>query len=138
MAQRWARRAAPRIGFRIGAQLGGVRYRRLRHDPLVFGLLAFVAARFEVDVGAMLHCSRGEGNVPRARQTGMYLINTLLGRPYDLVGAVFGRHRSTVAHACVIIEDLRDAPEFEAEIAWIEERYRLWSARSRMEHSHAA
>ncbi|HEV7276116.1 MAG TPA: hypothetical protein VGN80_07510 [Devosiaceae bacterium] len=34
--------------------------------------------------------------------------------------ATFGRDRTTVAHACARIEDLRDRPEIEAELGQLE------------------
>jgi chromosomal replication initiation ATPase DnaA len=53
----------------------------------------------------------------------MYLVYVVLGRPQDEVGRLFGRQRSTVAHACHVIEDQRETVEIEEEIARIEARF---------------
>jgi chromosomal replication initiation ATPase DnaA len=55
-----------------------------------------------------------------ARQVGMYLAHVACGLTLTEVGRVFGRHRATVAHACAVVEDRRDAPEFDRAIAVME------------------
>lgn len=48
--------------------------------------------------------------VSRARQIAMYLLHTLYGLSFTVIGAHFSRSRKTVAHACAVIENLRDDP----------------------------
>jgi len=73
---------------------------------------------------SMLGRERGDAAVAAARQLAMYLVHVLLGRRQDVVGRLFGRDASTVSHACRVIEDLRDTPPLEIEIATIEQRLR--------------
>ncbi|RDE10500.1 helix-turn-helix domain-containing protein [Pelagibacterium lacus] len=57
-----------------------------------------------------------------ARQTAMYLCHVLTGLTMTQVGRYFGRDRTTVAHACAVVEDLRDDPVFDAALDAIERR----------------
>jgi Bacterial dnaA protein helix-turn-helix len=50
------------------------------------------------------------GAVAFARQVGMYLAHVAGGLSLSEVGRLFGRDRTTVAHACGVIEDGRDDP----------------------------
>lgn len=52
-----------------------------------------------------------------ARQVAMYIANAGFGMSYARVGAAMGRDRTTVAHACRIVESKRDEPEFDR---WVE------------------
>ena len=54
--------------------------------------------------------SRCCGNVAFVRQVGMYLAHVAGGLSLSEVGRLFGRDRTTVAHACGVIEDGRDDP----------------------------
>lgn len=48
-----------------------------------------------------------------ARQTAMYLSHVALGMSLGRVALAFGRDRSTVAHACKVIEDRREDDDFD-------------------------
>lgn len=74
---------------------------------------AMVAGAFGVGHGALRAPNRGRADVARARQVAMYLCNTFLGFTLTDVGDLFGRDRTTVAHACHVIEDLRDDRDFD-------------------------
>ena len=67
---------------------------------------------------------RAEGrlsaDISRIRQIGMYISHVVVRLTMQEVGYGFQRDRSTVAHACHVIEDLRDNPEFEILIRKIE------------------
>ena len=53
--------------------------------------------------------SRGRAApVSLARQTAMYLAHVAFRLSFTQVGQLFGRDRTTVAHACAAIEDRRD------------------------------
>ena len=52
-----------------------------------------------------------------ARQVAMYIAAVGFGMSYARVAAALGRDRSTVAHACRIIEERRDDASFDR---WIE------------------
>ncbi|MBA8876711.1 helix-turn-helix domain-containing protein [Phyllobacterium myrsinacearum] len=64
--------------------------------------------------------SRCERSVARVRQIGMYAAHVALSLSMSEVGRAFGRDRSTVHHACHLIEDMRDEPEFDRIIQTIE------------------
>jgi hypothetical protein len=56
----------------------------------------------------------------RARQTAIYLAHVAFGLTYTEIGQIFRRDRSTVAHACAVIEDLRDDPAIDQALTAIE------------------
>lgn len=56
-----------------------------------------------------------------ARQTAMYLTHTVFGFSFSRVATAFGRDRTTVSHACRVIEEQRDDPEFDALLERIED-----------------
>jgi chromosomal replication initiation ATPase DnaA len=58
--------------------------------------------------------TRGRHDIALARQTGMYLARIALGMTLADAGLLFGRDRTTAAHACRLVEDLRDDPRFDA------------------------
>jgi chromosomal replication initiation ATPase DnaA len=55
-----------------------------------------------------------------ARQAAMYLANVAFGLTFTQIGAVFGRDRTTVAHACAVMEDLRDDPVIDRTLTALE------------------
>lgn len=63
---------------------------------------------------------RGSADVALARQAAMYLCHVAFELSLTRVAAAFGRDRSTVAHACHVIEDRRDDPAFEHWIGALE------------------
>jgi chromosomal replication initiation ATPase DnaA len=74
------------------------------------------------DVGSCdLQCSsRGRANVALARQAAMYLAHVGLSLTMTEVGILFQRDRTTVAHACAVIEDRRDDPHFDRALELLE------------------
>ena len=68
---------------------------------------------FGVDHGALAHLSRGEARIAFARQVAMYLAHVACGLTMTDAGRLFGRDRTTVAHACITVEDRRDDPLFD-------------------------
>lgn len=63
-----------------------------------------------LEEAAVMDTSRGSSQIARARQIAMYLLHISLCMSYSTVAKLFGRDRTTVAHACRTIEDLRDIP----------------------------
>lgn len=57
--------------------------------------------------------NRGKAHIAFARQVAMYLVNISLGLSFTEIGMKFGRDRTTVAHACQLIEDKREDPLFD-------------------------
>ena len=83
-------------------------------------IVARVAPEFGVrstDVGS---ATRGSQKVAFARQITMYLAHVGFGLSFATVGACFRRDRTTVAHACRLVEDRRDDIWFDCRIAALE------------------
>jgi chromosomal replication initiation ATPase DnaA len=64
--------------------------------------------------------TRGRAKVALARQVAMYLAHVACGLTLTDTGRLFGRDRTTVAHACVVIEDRRDDPVFDRALDLLE------------------
>lgn len=54
------------------------------------------------------------------RQIAMYVCHVVLRLSLSDIGAAFGRDRTTVGHACNVVEDRRDDAAFDAFVATIE------------------
>lgn len=76
-------------------------------------MLDIVAALFNVSGRELRRPGRTALQVARVRQVAMYVAHATLGLSMAEVGKGFGRDRTTVLHACHLIEDLRDDPDFE-------------------------
>lgn len=77
-------------------------------------LVVRVARFHAVDPGAVWRLRRGPAPVVRARQIVMYLCHVALGLGLVQVAALLGRDRSSAAHACRVVEDLRDDQALDA------------------------
>lgn len=67
-----------------------------------------VARDFGFDPSALLEPTRGAPQVAFARQVAIYLAHICFGLSFAAIGRMFHRNRTTVAHACRVIEDRRD------------------------------
>lgn len=72
-----------------------------------------VTCVFAVQCGDLQLPRRGPATVALARQTAMYLAHVGGQLTLTEVGRLFERDRTTVAHACALIEDRRDNPQFD-------------------------
>jgi chromosomal replication initiation ATPase DnaA len=79
-----------------------------------------VAAVFEVEVADLRAATRRSARAAFARQVAMYLAHVVCGLSLTEVGLIFARDRTTVAHACELIEDRRDEPELDARLEHLE------------------
>ncbi len=70
---------------------------------------------------------RGSADVAFARQVAIYLSHTSLGLSYGAAGSFFGRDRTTAAHACRKVEDLREDPAFDTIVDFLERALAVWS-----------
>lgn len=106
----------------VGAGRGRViPFERARgEDRAALAVAAIVAQRRCIPLARLLHRSRCEAWIAEARMLAMYLAHVVLGRTYAEVGEAFGRDRTTVAHACARIEDMRDARTFDEEVSALE------------------
>jgi chromosomal replication initiation ATPase DnaA len=79
-----------------------------------------VSRIFGVPVADLGLASRGPAEVAFARQVGMYLTHVAGGLSLTEVGRVFGRDRTTVAYACLTVEDRRDDRRLDRALEMIE------------------
>lgn len=90
---------------------------RSARDRAQAGLaVAMAAGSMDVQADDM----EGDGRslkVVLARQVAMYLAAVGFGMSYARVAAAFGRDRSTVQHACRVVEERREDPAFDH---WLE------------------
>lgn len=61
--------------------------------------------------------TRGPARNAFRRQVAIYLAHVDFGLPYRMLAQAFGRDRTTVRHACALVEDRRDRPAFDAATA---------------------
>lgn len=73
--------------------------------------VAFVFRQPHEEIAARTRRSKGAAF---ARQTAMYLTHVAFGMSLARVAAAFGRDRTTVSHACHVVEDRREDPSFDA------------------------
>lgn len=72
-----------------------------------------VSQVFGVALSDLRGVTRGRAKVALARQVAMYLAHVVCGMSLTQVGRTFERDRTTVAHACGLVEDRRDDPCFD-------------------------
>lgn len=87
-----------------------------------------VAAAFEIEHELLRLPTRGSKRISLARQVAMYLAHVSCRLSYTDIGRVFGRDRSTVAHACTLVEQRRDDIEFDQAIELLESVVGLMSS----------
>jgi chromosomal replication initiation ATPase DnaA len=80
-----------------------------------------VAYAFGERVEEIAAPTRRNRSAARARQAAMYLAHVAWGMSLGRVASAFGRDRSTVAHACRIIEDQREDDDFDDHLEALEE-----------------
>lgn len=101
----------------IDRSWGQGRRRRVPRGQMVEVCDAFIdilAAFFGVPGHELRSGDRCRREVARARQIGMYVAHTIFGMSMTEVAQGFGRDRSTVLHACHLIEDAREDKDFDA------------------------
>jgi len=97
-------------------------------DPAVFltaqraNLAQFITGQlYGVPLEELRKPTRGRPHVARARQIAIHRAHAVFGLTHKQLGKEFGRDRSTVQHACVQIERMREeTPEFDSTLRWIE------------------
>lgn len=76
-------------------------------------MIDIAAALFNVSGKDIRQPGRSTLGVSRVRQVAMYVCHVILRLNMSDIGKAFGRDRTTVVHACHLIEDLRDDRDFE-------------------------
>ena len=97
---------------------------------------AAVAQAFNVELTEMRAPTRCKAPVAFARQTAMYLSHVALGVSLTRTGACFGRDRTTASHACRVIEEKRDDPNFDTQLCRLEESLAQIATRFNFQSSH--
>ncbi len=93
-----------------------------------------VSSAFHVPERELRARTRRKAHTAFARQVAMYLAHVGCGMSYSEVGRLFGRDRTTAAHACRLIEDRRDDPGLDLSLDHLEQAVRHWADR-RIMHS---
>lgn len=83
-----------------------------------------VSSAFLVPASELQAPTRCRAQVAKARQVAMYLAHVGLGLSYTDAGRLFGRDRTTVAHACRLVEERREDPRFDASLDYLEQTLR--------------
>ena len=97
-------------------------------DPAVFltsqraSLARFIVAQvYGVPVEEIRKPTRGRPHVARARQIAVHLARLVFVMSHKQLAREFGRDRSTIHHACYLIESMREASaEFDSTLRWME------------------
>lgn len=86
--------------------------------------IALTASAFGVSVEELRARTRRQAPIAFARQVAVYLTHTIAGFTLTDVARAFGRDRTTVAHACHVIEDRRDDLAFDARLSALEQTFK--------------
>ena len=84
-----------------------------------------VAGGFDIDERDLRQPNRGVARTALARQSAMYLAHVACGLTKTEVGRLFTRDRTTVHHACLVVEQRRDDPVFDHAIDHLERIVRI-------------
>lgn len=84
------------------------------------GMIDIASALFNVSGKELRRPGRTSLGVSRVRQIAMYVAHVVLRISMSDVGRGFGRDRTTVLHACHLVEDLRDDADFDRMVAMTE------------------
>lgn len=87
-------------------------------------LSSIIAAAFDVPAKDLRLPKRGRAKVALARQVAMYLAHVALGMTLAEAADLYSRDRTTAAHACRLVEDLRDQHRFDTLLSLLEEMVR--------------
>jgi chromosomal replication initiation ATPase DnaA len=80
-----------------------------------------VAGVFGVDPEDLRKPTRGQARIALARQVAMYIAHVGFSMTLTEVGELFARDRTTVAHACTVVEQRRDDGAFDASVVLLEQ-----------------
>ena len=79
-----------------------------------------VAVAFEIEPRVLFASKRGTARESRARQIAFYLLHTTSSYSLNEIARIFGKDRTTIGHACRLVEDLRDTPAFDERLKDLE------------------
>jgi chromosomal replication initiation ATPase DnaA len=84
-------------------------------------IAACVALDFGLKAPDLFASKSRSTRTAHARQIAMYLAHVGFGLPFDVIGRHFLRDRTTVGHACRVIEDARDDRWLDCRLTTLEE-----------------
>jgi chromosomal replication initiation ATPase DnaA len=84
------------------------------------GIAALVADEFGLDAASLMSPTRGSPCAAYARQVAMYLAHVGFALSFQAIGRAFDRDRTTVSHACRVVEDSRDDEKQDRRLALLE------------------
>jgi chromosomal replication initiation ATPase DnaA len=93
-------------------------------------MIDIAAALYNVSGKELRRTGRTSLGVARVRQVAMYVAHTALGLTMKEVGCGFARDRTTVLHACHLVEDLREDADFDRHVV-LTERVAIAALRGR-------
>lgn len=76
-------------------------------------VIDLAAAFYNLPSRELRRPGRCTDEISRVRQIAMYVAHVVLGLTMKDIGKGFGRDRTTVMHACHLVEDLRDDDDFD-------------------------
>jgi Bacterial dnaA protein helix-turn-helix len=140
----WCPGVSPRHSSPNAAQSVGYREISPTHEPetelssetraLRLNIETTVAYGFDLEPELLSFPSRGRAPVAQARQVSMYLAHVCLSCSLSQVGQMFNRDRTTVAHACEMVEMRRDMAEFDLVLTRLELIIRIMCGRPGISH----
>jgi chromosomal replication initiation ATPase DnaA len=83
-------------------------------------IVAAVAIELGIQATQVFAKYKGPSHISFARQVSMYLMHVVFQINLSRVARAFGRDRSTVSHACNVIEDCREDNEFDEKMMGLE------------------
>lgn len=83
-------------------------------------VVATVCLEFGLTETDMKNPKQQDRHLRFARQVAMYLANVLYEMNHSLLGERFDKDRSTVSHACKVVEESREDPVFDLKIIKLE------------------
>ena len=82
-----------------------------------------VCEAYGVNAAMVLASGRSQAHISLARQVAIYLSHVVGQLSMKQLSVEFNRDRTTVSHACHIIEDRRDGPMFDKQLSYLEKEY---------------
>ena len=112
----------PQINKMRHTQAYGLPSLKLPGDRLLATFVnQMVASAFDLPSEKLLRYERGNANAARARQISIYLMHTVLSFPLSKISRIYNKDRTTIGHACRVVEDLRDGSSFDCRILELEQ-----------------
>ena len=87
------------------------------YRPIIDSAVSHV---FAISLVELSRQTRGQARFALARQVAMYLAHVACGLSFTEIGTLFHRDRTTVSHACSVIEDRRDDAMFDTVVELLE------------------